>query len=66
MQNSEAVTHLYGFSYPTRHVEENQLVKYIKKEGADFHIGILHGHFEGIVIMVVMHLFNERANGKEI
>ena len=46
-ENSEAVVHLYGFSYPTRHVEDNQLVKYIKKEGADFHIGILHGHSEG-------------------
>jgi DNA repair protein SbcD/Mre11 len=45
--NSEVVVHLYGFSYPTRHVEDNQLVKYIKKEGADFHIGLLHGHFEG-------------------
>ena len=44
---TEAVAHLYGFSYPTRHVEDNQLVEYIKKEGADFHIGILHGHFEG-------------------
>ena len=41
------VVHLYGFSYPTRHLEDNHLSQYFKKEGADFHIGILHGHYEG-------------------
>ncbi|WP_428909394.1 metallophosphoesterase family protein [Niallia sp. Krafla_26] len=41
------LVHLYGFSYPTRHLEDNQLFQYRKKEGADFHIGILHGHYEG-------------------
>lgn len=44
---SNAVVHLYGFSYRTRHLEDNQLSQYKKKEGADFHIGILHGHYEG-------------------
>lgn len=38
---------LYGFSYPKRHVIEKRIDSYIKKEGADFHIGILHGQFEG-------------------
>ncbi|WP_394233266.1 exonuclease SbcCD subunit D [Niallia oryzisoli] len=41
------VTHLYGFSYDKRHVVENRLAEYSKKDGADFHIGILHGHHEG-------------------
>ncbi|AIM17356.1 DNA repair exonuclease [Bacillus sp. X1(2014)] len=36
--------HLYGFSYPTRHVFEKKIVEYQKEEGADFHIGILHGN----------------------
>ncbi len=44
---TNAVAHLYGFSYPTRHLEDNYLSQYRKKEGADFHIGILHGHYEG-------------------
>ncbi|MCQ6273389.1 DNA repair exonuclease [Bacillus sp. V3B] len=41
------VTYLYGFSYETRHVTDNRLHEYVKKEGADLHIGILHGHDEG-------------------
>lgn len=44
---SNAVTHLYGFSYDKRHVMENRIPEYNKKDGADFHIGILHGHHEG-------------------
>ena len=43
----EAVTHLYGFSYESRHIMERRLDEYVKQEGADFHIGILHGHGEG-------------------
>lgn len=39
--------HLYGFSYPQRHVLERKVDEYIKNIGSDFHIGILHGHFEG-------------------
>lgn len=38
--------HLYGFSYPTRHVTERMVSKYIKEGEADFHIGLLHGHCE--------------------
>lgn len=38
---------LYGFSYPKRHVYERMIQKYAKKDKADFHIGILHGHLEG-------------------
>ena len=36
--------HLYGFSYPTRHVFERKIDDYKKAPGADFHIGILHGN----------------------
>ncbi|MFK9094192.1 exonuclease SbcCD subunit D [Bacillus salipaludis] len=38
------IVHLYGFSYPTRHVFERKIEDYKKIEGADFHIGILHGN----------------------
>ncbi|MFJ7728028.1 exonuclease SbcCD subunit D [Neobacillus sp. NPDC097160] len=36
--------HLYGFSYPTRHVFDRKIDDYKKAAGADFHIGILHGN----------------------
>lgn len=39
--------HLYGFSYPQRHVFERKIEDYRKVEGADFHIGILHGNEGG-------------------
>ncbi len=39
--------HLYGFSYPVRHVTENMTGDYLKVKGADFDIGILHGHSDG-------------------
>lgn len=39
-----AVVHLYGFSYPTRNVFERKIDEYQKVNGADFHIGILHGN----------------------
>ncbi|MFL6558274.1 MAG: exonuclease SbcCD subunit D [Bacillus sp. (in: firmicutes)] len=42
-KNGEII-HLYGFSYPTRHVYDRKIDDYKKKEGADFHIGILHGN----------------------
>lgn len=39
--------HLYGFSYPERHVYEKKIDEYYKVEPADFHIGILHGNAAG-------------------
>lgn len=42
------LVHLYGFSYPERHVMERWVEKYQKVDGADFHVGLLHGHFEGL------------------
>ncbi|MDF2903740.1 MAG: metallophosphoesterase [Bacillus sp. (in: firmicutes)] len=47
MTKDKTTVSLYGFSYPRRHVLERRIDDYIKEEGADFHIGILHGHFEG-------------------
>ncbi|WP_285767655.1 DNA repair exonuclease [Peribacillus sp. SI8-4] len=38
---------LYGFSYPRRHVKERMIETYVKTEGADYHIGLLHGNLEG-------------------
>lgn len=38
------IVHLYGFSYPTRHVFDRKIDDYNKTPGADFHIGILHGN----------------------
>jgi exonuclease SbcD len=39
--------HLYGFSYEKRHVTEKMIDGYEKTEGADYHIGLLHGNLEG-------------------
>ncbi|MGG3773832.1 DNA repair exonuclease [Heyndrickxia faecalis] len=39
--------HVYGFSYPKRHVLENKTDEYRKTGDADFHIGMLHGYLEG-------------------
>ncbi|MDQ0268947.1 metallophosphoesterase family protein [Cytobacillus purgationiresistens] len=39
--------HLYGFSYPTRHVHQRKIDHYKKVDGGDYHIGILHGNLEG-------------------
>jgi DNA repair protein SbcD/Mre11 len=47
VNNEQVGVHLYGFSYPQRHVHERKIDEYLRVEGADFHIGILHGHFEG-------------------
>ncbi|MCL6572064.1 MAG: DNA repair exonuclease [Bacillus sp. (in: Bacteria)] len=41
---SGQVVHLYGFSYPMRHVFARKIDDYKKVAGADFHIGILHGN----------------------
>lgn len=43
------MVHLYGFSYGKRHIFERKIDEYKRQEGADFHIGILHGNREGSV-----------------
>ncbi|WP_409291729.1 exonuclease SbcCD subunit D [Peribacillus sp. SCS-37] len=42
-----AIVHLYGFSYPHRHVVDRMAVRYVKQAGADFHIALYHGSLEG-------------------
>jgi DNA repair exonuclease SbcCD nuclease subunit len=47
ISSNKVCVNLYGFSYPERHVLERKVDQYQKHEGADLHIGILHGHFDG-------------------
>lgn len=44
---AQASVHLTGFSYHSRHVYERMIQYYEGRDGADFHIGILHGQLEG-------------------
>jgi DNA repair protein SbcD/Mre11 len=44
IKESGEKVHLYGFSYDKKHVFESVIHHYKKIRGADFHIGILHGH----------------------
>ncbi|WP_449539298.1 metallophosphoesterase family protein [Ferdinandcohnia sp. Marseille-Q9671] len=46
-KNGELLAYIYGFSYGRRAVLENKTPFYCKKEGALFHIGLLHGSKEG-------------------
>lgn len=39
--------HVYGFSYPERHVFARKVEEYEKRPGADLHIAMLHGSEEG-------------------
>jgi len=43
----ETSVHLYGFSYSKRHLFDRMIAFYEKEQGADFHIGILHGNMDG-------------------
>ncbi len=45
--NSGLSVNLYGFSYSQRHVYDRKINDYRRQEGADFHIGILHGNEGG-------------------
>jgi DNA repair protein SbcD/Mre11 len=47
LKNGEALANIYGFSYPRRAVTKNMTAAYQKREGAKFHIGLLHGSCEG-------------------
>lgn len=46
-KKQNVTVNLYGFSYSKRHVMERKIDDYVKKVGADFHIGILHGNDGG-------------------
>ncbi|MCQ6280675.1 DNA repair exonuclease [Bacillus sp. EB600] len=41
---SGIAVNFYGFSYLQRHVYDRKIDHYLRQEGADFHIGILHGN----------------------
>ncbi|WP_085522016.1 metallophosphoesterase family protein [Tuberibacillus sp. Marseille-P3662] len=45
-QKEGTTVHLYGFSYPERHLKQRKIDTYEKVDHADFHIGILHGYHE--------------------
>lgn len=47
LKDNGVSAHIYGFSYPKRHVDERMIDHYTKVQGADFHIGILHGQLDG-------------------
>lgn len=44
---TDMTVNLYGFSYSQRHIYDRKIDDYKKQEGADFHIGILHGNEAG-------------------
>ncbi|MBD3110247.1 DNA repair exonuclease [Bacillus sp. AGMB 02131] len=46
-RKEDSLTYIYGYSYPTQHVNQSIVDKYEKKPGADYHIGMLHGSAEG-------------------
>nr|WP_309098939.1 DNA repair exonuclease [Fredinandcohnia onubensis] len=46
-KDGETVANIYGFSYAKKAVLENKTQFYEKKDGATYHIGILHGSKEG-------------------
>ncbi|UGB31613.1 metallophosphoesterase family protein [Metabacillus sp. B2-18] len=47
-KNDIPLAYIYGYSYPTRSLQENITSQYIKKENPSvYHIGMLHGSIEG-------------------
>ncbi|MYL72044.1 DNA repair exonuclease [Halobacillus litoralis] len=45
-KNGEVLAHIYGFSYETREVRDRKVPFFTKGEGADYHIGMLHGSLD--------------------
>lgn len=48
-QKNELSIHIYGYSYPSRNVQENIASSFNKVGHADFHLGLLHGTADGQV-----------------
>lgn len=46
-KEGKVMAYIYGFSYEQRVITKNMTNHYIKKDGALFHIGLLHGNLEG-------------------
>lgn len=39
--------HIYGISYPVPSVTDNLAARFVRKEGAPFHLAVLHGNVDG-------------------
>ncbi|WP_157994003.1 metallophosphoesterase family protein [Cohnella abietis] len=46
-RDGELVAHVYGISYPTQAVTDNLALRFKKKEGAPFHLALLHANVDG-------------------
>ncbi|MFB9278236.1 metallophosphoesterase family protein [Cohnella cellulosilytica] len=46
-RGGESAAHIYGISYPTRAVGDNLALRFKKREGAPFHIAVLHANVNG-------------------
>ncbi|WP_256756831.1 DNA repair exonuclease [Cohnella sp. WQ 127256] len=46
-REGELVAHIYGISYPTPAVTENLALRFKKREGAPFHLALLHANVDG-------------------
>jgi len=46
-RDGEPAAHIYGISYPTRAVGDNLALRFKKREGAPFHIAVLHANVDG-------------------
>ncbi|MBX0357207.1 DNA repair exonuclease [Halobacillus sp. Nhm2S1] len=45
-KEGKVLAHIYGFSYETREVRDRKVQDFNKVEGADYHIGMLHGSLD--------------------
>jgi exonuclease SbcD len=46
-RKGELVAHVYGISYPTSAVTDNLALRFRKREGASFHLALLHANVDG-------------------
>ncbi|WP_167746954.1 metallophosphoesterase family protein [Cohnella luojiensis] len=46
-RNGELAAHVYGISYPTPAVTDNLALRFMKREGAPFHLALLHANVDG-------------------
>jgi exonuclease SbcD len=46
-RNGELVAHVYGTSFPNAAVTDNLALRFKKREGAPFHLALLHANVEG-------------------
>ncbi|KIL36959.1 hypothetical protein SD71_04415 [Cohnella kolymensis] len=46
-RSGELAAHVYGISYPTPAVTENLALRFNKKDGAPFHLALLHANVDG-------------------